>query len=96
MIPHGEEVFDWDDANREYVRRHGVEPEECEQALDDPAWIGFAARTEAGEPRRGIVGETAAQRTLVIIFTLREDRVRVVTAWPASGWQRRAYRGAKQ
>jgi hypothetical protein len=28
-------MFEWDDDNRAHVGRHGVEPEECEQALAD-------------------------------------------------------------
>jgi hypothetical protein len=36
-------VFDWDDANEEHLARHGVTPEEAEEALTDPRRIGKPA-----------------------------------------------------
>ena len=81
-------MFDWDDANLNHIRRHGVEPTECEQALSDARQVPLPGRTPGGEPRGSIIGRTAGGRLLVVIYTMRASRFRVVTAWPAGATAR--------
>ena len=89
-------MFDWDDANREHVRRHAVEPDECEEAIRDGRRILWPVDQERGEERLGIIGQIRVERALAVVFTLRSDRIRVVTAWPATNRQRRAYEEANR
>ena len=44
-------MFEWDSANGAHVRQHGVEPEECEQALGDPEVMFVEERMVRGELR---------------------------------------------
>lgn len=85
--------FDWDLANLEHIARHKVEREEAEEAVTDPAGIpsGNAHRGPQGQRRAGTIGATEDGRVLLVIFELRENRVRVVTAYDASSEQRAAY-----
>jgi uncharacterized DUF497 family protein len=46
-----------------------------------------------GEWRAGIIGSTRAGRLLVVVYTMRGERFRVVTAWQATGRDARAYGG---
>ena len=89
-------MFEWDDANTEHIRRHGIEPIECEQALTDPQGIDWPTDRQRGEMRAGIIGVTAEGRLIRVVFTLRRERIRAVTAWPATARQRRAYSEANQ
>ena len=87
-----DELFDWDAANVEHVRRHGVEPHEAEEALGDPQRLHADAHRQAGEPRRMFIGATTRGRTLTVVVTRRSARIRVVTARDASERERRRYR----
>ena len=92
----GDGGFDWDDANAAHVARHGVQASEAEQALsNDPVTIQSAV-PGGGEPRWVSVGATDAGRLLVVVWTERTPRVRVVTAYPAAKKLREAYANAKQ
>ena len=79
----GAAQFDWDANNIRHIARHGITPEEAEQVLaNDPLELG--SRIEAGEERFGNLGLTNSGRWLIVVTTLRNDKVRVVTAYSAS------------
>ena len=75
--------FDWDEHNTAHIARHGVTPEEAEEAvLNGPSDQEIALRQ--GETRRAAIGRTNAGRYLFLVTTWRGGRLRVVTAYPAS------------
>jgi uncharacterized protein len=83
--------FDWDVANLEHIYRHGISPEECEQAfLNGPLVIEQQVRK--GENRRLCLGETFEGRLLTFVVTERQGKVRFVTAHPMHNKQREIYR----
>ena len=87
-------MFEWDEGNRSEIADHGFAGAECEEAMADPNRVGRRT-ADRGEPRSGIIGVTEAGRLIVVIFTRRGGRFRVITAWPASrGPDARAYREA--
>jgi uncharacterized DUF497 family protein len=75
-------VFEWDAANRGHIRRHGVFPREAEQVLRNEP-LDLEAETWSGEERIASIGRTNRGRFLVVVTTMRETRVRVVTSFPA-------------
>ena len=85
-------AFDWDDANIDHLARHGVIPTEAEDAILDPRRVSAVARSTPTEQRTGIVGETEAGRLLFVAFTVRQEMIRVITAYDANERQRRQYR----
>ena len=88
--------FDWDDFNRDHVEDHGVSDAEAEQAYGDPARKPAPAYTSvSGEARRAITGATLAGRVLYVVCTVREHRVRIVTARDATKDERSQYRAKK-
>ena len=71
--------FDWDLHNVGHVARHRVSPAEVEEAVELPHSI-IPARSRDGEKRWKLFGTSAAGRYLVVVFTIRDDRIRPVTA----------------
>jgi uncharacterized DUF497 family protein len=75
--------FDWDDANMGHVARHGVTPEEAQQALaNEPLEVGLEYVNE--EERFRSVGRTNSGRWLLVVSTDRGEQTRVITAYDAS------------
>ncbi|MGH9618426.1 MAG: BrnT family toxin [Bryobacteraceae bacterium] len=75
-------VFDWDDANRNHIARHGVSPQEAEEVIEnDP--LDFDVEPVDGEERIASVGRTDRGRILVVVSTFRHTRTRIITAFPA-------------
>jgi uncharacterized DUF497 family protein len=85
-------LFDWDEDNAGYIGRHGITPDEAEDALLDPLRIGATAYSVNGERRSALIAATEDGRTLVVVTTRRRRRIRVVTAREASERERRHYR----
>ena len=73
--------FDWDQRNTGHIRRHGVAPSEAEQVLvNDPLVLQFQQRGR--EERCLVLGQTNAGRLLAVVYTERDSKIRVVTAYP--------------
>ncbi len=75
-------LFSWDEENRKHIARHGVTPDEAEQVLaNDP--LELERQDVNGEERFASVGLTNGGRWLVVVTTMRENKVRIVTAFDA-------------
>jgi len=83
--------FDWDEHNVAHTARHDVTPGDVEQALSDPNGLAVSARHFGGEQRVGFIGATARGRVMVVIWTVRHNKVRVITARDASRKERQLY-----
>jgi uncharacterized protein len=88
----GEGDFEWDDAKAaSNLAKHGVSFEQARRAFEDLLAIDFADdRRHYGEERSirlGMVG----YRLLVIVYTMRGDRVRIISAREAEPHERRRY-----
>jgi len=86
--------FDWDQANRGHIARHGVTPVEAEQVISG-ASLPIGTEERSGEERHTELGETAAGRLLVVAWAWRGQRIRVVTAFPANRKWRALWRRIK-
>ncbi len=73
--------FDWDEANTNHIAKHGVEPYEAEEVVtNDPIDLSEGFRN--GEERSEQIGETNNGRILRVLTTLRNSKIRVITAIP--------------
>lgn len=73
--------LDWDQENTGHIRRHDVVPSEAEQVLvNDPLVLQFQQRGR--EERCLVLGQTNAGRLLAVVYTERDAKIRVVTAYP--------------
>ena len=75
--------FDWDDANIGHIGRHGVSPEEVEQALANKPLAVVAEQARSGEKRVLCAGFTNDNRPLQFVYTIRQGKIRVITAHTA-------------
>jgi len=82
--------FDWDDENKKHLEAHRVLPSEFEQLLsNDPIDLSFDL--VGNEERYRSVGMTYAGRLLSVVWTIRNGRIRAITAFPASVSDRQAF-----
>ena len=82
--------FDWDKENRRHLAAHKVVPAEFEQLLhNDPLELSYDVID--GEDRYRTVGLTNGGRLLSSVWTIRNGRIRAVTAFPATATDRKAF-----
>lgn len=75
--------FEWDAANTAHIARHKITPEEAEQVVSAGS-LPLETAERSGEERHTELGETADGRLLLVVWTWRGQRIRVVTAFPAT------------
>lgn len=86
--------FEWDAGNRsKSAAKHGISTEEVEAVFRSGLALplGIQIQPLAPEQRLGLVGPTISGRLLQIAFTLREGKVRVISARPAHRKERKQY-----
>lgn len=85
--------FDWDEGNAPKVEaRHTVTRGECEQVFfHEPLVIVPDPGHSKTEPRWAALGRTTAGRSLTVIFTIRGELNRPLSARPMSRKERRHY-----
>lgn len=82
--------FDWDDENKKHLAAHKVAPAEFEQVLNnDPIDLAFDLIDD--EERYRSVGLTKGGRLLSVAWTIRNGKIRAITAFPASVSDRKAF-----
>ena len=74
--------FDWDTDNTSHIARHDVTPEEAEQVLANNP-IDLEPQIVDGEDRFPSVGVTNRGRWLLVVAALRNEMIRIVTAFDA-------------
>jgi hypothetical protein len=85
--------FDWDAGNaRKNWEAHGVTSSESEQVfLNRPLVAVPDDQHSRNEPRLHALGRTNTGRQLALVFTIRGDLVRVISARDMSRRERRVY-----
>lgn len=85
--------FDWDENNREKNwNKHQVLAGECEEVFFNlPLLLESDPTHSQKEPRHYVLGHSIAGRRLFIAFTIREDKIRVISARDMSKKERSIY-----
>lgn len=85
--------FEWDEHNAPKLwSRHKVSITECEQLfLNTPLIVAADVKHSVAERRFYALGQTDEQRLLFAAFTVRQDRVRVISARDMSRKERNVY-----
>ena len=88
--------FDWDENNHnKNWDKHQVLASECEEVFFNlPLLLQSDDLHSQKEPRYYVLGHTLAGRRLFIAFTVREDRIRVISARHMSKKERKIYEQA--
>jgi len=89
--------FEWDEHNAgKNWHQHRVSPVECEQIFfNRPLVVADDPRHSERENRFYALGRTDASRMLFVVFTVRKDRVRVISARDMSRKERKIYNEQK-
>ncbi len=84
--------FDWDHGDwRKSEEKHGVAASEAEEVLLGDPIVRVDPLHSDDEQRFVALGRTEAGRRLFLSFTIRRNRVRVISARPMSRREREAY-----
>ena len=85
--------FEWDDGNREKNwLTHHVEWTEAEEAfVSTPILVLPDPKHSDDEDRLVLLGRTLADRRIVVVFTIRKNRIRVISARDMSKKERKMY-----
>jgi uncharacterized DUF497 family protein len=85
--------FEWDDAKAEANRRkHRVDFTEAATVFDDPfVKIEPDPLHSEGEARSNATGLSAEIRVLLVVYTERRERIRIISARKATQQERREY-----
>lgn len=84
--------FVWDPVKaRANLQRHGVSLESACEAFFDPFIRLLRTERTGGEDREVAIGMTKEWSLLVVVYTFREDSIRLISARPATGPERKAY-----
>ncbi|HMF56427.1 MAG TPA: BrnT family toxin [Pyrinomonadaceae bacterium] len=90
--------FEWDADKAEYnLAEHEISFEEATTIFDDPFFIIYKDPDHSvGEQRYIIIGESEASRYLIVAFTERGSRTRIISARELDPKERRAYEKKKE
>ena len=85
--------FQWDAYKAEDNQfKHHVSFEEATEVFDDPIMLILDDEWHSGDEDRFIaVGVTQAARLLVVVYTMRGDTIRIISARDAMARERRRY-----
>lgn len=90
------ESFEWDAGNlAKSEGKHAVFWTEAEQVFFNRPIVVAESSAAHGEQRHFALGKTKAGRQLTIVFTIRDRRLRVISARPMSRRERRVYSDAQ-
>ena len=85
--------FEWDKHNSEKIKKkHDVTPVECEQVFFNvPVIAADDEKHSETENRFYVLGQTDSGRMLFLVFTVRKDKLRVISARDINKKERRLY-----
>jgi len=96
LVVRGITGFDWDGGNwRKSEAKHGVAMAEAEEVLLGDPLVHVDPLHSADEQRFIALGQTDSGRRLFVAFTIRRNRVRVISARPMSRRERETYEEVK-
>ena len=86
-------VFEWDDRKaKQNIKKHGVSFEEASTVFADPLAVTIYDPLHSDEEHRYVtLGQSQRRRLLVVVFTDRDERIRIISARVATRRERRDY-----
>lgn len=85
--------FEWDKGNVDKsYQKHGITPNEAEEIFFDEDQLVFEDKKHSLKERRfDIIGKSTKSNILFIAFTIRRNKVRIISARKASFKERKKY-----
>lgn len=72
--------FEWDDGNLTHCQNHGMQPTEIEAVFRGSPRVAPDPKHSTSEARFVAVGRTEQGRAAFVVFTIRGDRIRPLSA----------------
>jgi uncharacterized protein len=87
-----DDKYEWNDQKAaDNLAKHGVSFEAARDVFNDPFAIDWLdEREDYGEERYGIIG-MAGDRLLFVAYTMRDERIRIISARGAEPYEYRRY-----
>ena len=85
--------FDWDEGNRQKNwEKHQVDYRECEEVFfNQPLLVNEDVKHSFQEQRYYVLGRSDAGRALFLVFTIRNNKIRIISARDQSKKERTIY-----
>lgn len=85
--------FEWDKGNLDKnYKKHGISANVAEEAfLDEQAIIVRDIKHSGKEKRFIVIGKTTENKVLFVVFTVRKDKLRIISTRPANRKERDKY-----
>lgn len=84
--------FEWDPAKaRENIREHGINFAVAMGVFEDENALTIEDIDAEGEQRFRTLGVDGLGRLLVVVYTYRGEKIRLISAWKASRKQEKQY-----
>jgi len=84
--------YEWDEAKADTnLRKHGVDFADAALALEDDFALTRRDLFSAGEERFVTLGRDPLGRLLAVVYTWRDDRIRLISAREATSRERHQY-----
>ncbi len=75
------EGFEWDEGNIKHIIKHDIGPKECEEIfVNKPFLLSEDKEHSQTEKRFQVLGRTNGGRLIFLAFTIRNKKIRAVTA----------------
>jgi uncharacterized DUF497 family protein len=86
-------LFEWDPKKESAnLRKHGITFAEAATVFGDPLSVTILDPDHDFEEERFvIIGMSTAQQLLVVVHTIREERIRLISARTATKYEKQAY-----
>ena len=86
-------AFEWDPRkDSANWRKHGLGFTEASTVFDDPLSVTIADPDHAAAEKRSIiVGMSSRRNLLIVVHTIRGELIRLISARPATNYERRNY-----
>lgn len=89
------EGFEWDKGNLKHIEKHNVNYRECEEAfLNKPLIVNGDETHSQTEERFRVYGKTNKSRLLCVIFMIRDNKIRVISARNQNKKERKEFKEA--
>ncbi|MCA0237542.1 MAG: BrnT family toxin [Bacteroidetes bacterium] len=76
-MPH----FDWDEPKNKFnQQKHGIDFEHAKEVFDDEDAIAYPGQTKDGENRILLVGKILGKFIIAVVFTIRQQVYRIISA----------------
>ena len=91
--------FEWDAGNStKSLRKHGATCQEAEAVFREREFVplGEQYKPPSAEPRFAVLGKPAGGKLLFVVFTIRKQFIRVISARPMNDKERKFYASLRE